>query len=127
MDEPDNFSALGGSRIRGVNETLIRQLMLATGDLPVPAVEGLDDHEAACALAMGIRPVGELQGMLATQMAAVHFTAMETFALARSCPAEDIRQAVLADAVDCCRVFAQQVGALGMLKRQEATHGRTGR
>ncbi len=98
---------------------LMRQLMAAVDGKPIVTDEEVSLKLVAGAMMCSIGPRSELEGMLVVQMVALHHAAMNDFAAAGTCPAEDTKQTLLVDATDKCRVFAQQLQLFATLQGRE--------
>src|SRR3954454_13275598 len=102
------FKQLGGSDSDHFNQTLVSQTMAALWVANSDEDQRNSQYLAATAALIGAKPQDELEGMLISQMIAVHSASMETF-----------RRAMLPE--QSFEVWKAQVNAAGKLSRTYAT------
>src|SRR5215208_3128452 len=101
------FKQLGGSDSDHFNQTLVSQTMAALWVANSDEEQRNSQYLAATAALIGAKPQDELEGMLVSQMIAVHSASMETF-----------RRAMLPE--QSFEVWKAQVNAAGKLSRTYA-------
>ncbi|MDZ5448618.1 hypothetical protein [Labrys sp. ZIDIC5] len=111
MPQPESY-AIAPRLLEEVNLLLVRQISDAVDGEPIQTDQAWPLGVIAGGIVARLKPQTELEGMLAAQMVALHFAAMDDFAKAKQCPADDIKDRFLADAIEKCRTFAMTVGAL---------------
>jgi hypothetical protein len=105
---PAEFKQLGGSDSDHFNQMLANQTLAALWTANSNEEQRNNQYLAATAALIGAKPQDELEGMLISQMIAVHSASMETF-----------RRAMLPE--QSFEVWQVQVNAAGKLSRTYAT------